>query len=163
MASPILSPDGRWQWDGKEWVSAVGAPPSVPPVKTKTPDGRLEWDGKDWVPVAGGPPPAPDLPPPPKMTTKSPDGQWEWDGSWHPTTPAKDRFAILQVVIGAILILIGGWVTINGFYLFLNAPAIVADSYGFLTLFGLIILGAGIWLVRRGRKAQKSTRSKSAS
>lgn len=155
MASPILSPDGRWEWDGKEWIPAANAPPpDVPPLKTKTPDGRAEWDGKEWVPIDGASSPTPGVPPP-KMTTKSPDGQWEWYGSWRPTTPTKDRVALLQVVSGSVLILIGGWVTIEGFYLFLNAPAIVADSYGFLTLFGLIILGAGIWLVRHGRRAQK--------
>ena len=37
-----VSPDGRFYWDGYQWVSR-------PPL---TPDGRFYWDGHRWMPVA---------------------------------------------------------------------------------------------------------------
>ena len=32
-----ISPDGKWWWNGKQWVSAASA------------DGRWQWDGRNWV------------------------------------------------------------------------------------------------------------------
>ncbi len=31
-----LSPDGKWWWDGSQWVPAI------------SPDGRYHWDGRNW-------------------------------------------------------------------------------------------------------------------
>jgi len=49
--SPQLSPDGKWVWDGKQWLPVTGAsPPPRPPQLS--PDGKWVWDGKQWLPVA---------------------------------------------------------------------------------------------------------------
>lgn len=37
----MISQDGRWWWNGSEWVSAISA------------DGRWRWDGSQWVLNAG--------------------------------------------------------------------------------------------------------------
>jgi hypothetical protein len=34
-----VSPDGKWYWDGKSWISAV------------SPDGNSRWNGNAWVAV----------------------------------------------------------------------------------------------------------------
>ena len=34
-----VSPDGKWYWDGRSWMSAV------------SPDGKSRWDGQAWVTV----------------------------------------------------------------------------------------------------------------
>jgi hypothetical protein len=34
-----FSQDGRWYWDGQQWVS------------TLSPDGKYRWTGKAWAPV----------------------------------------------------------------------------------------------------------------
>jgi len=49
--SPQLSPDGKWVWNGKQWlpVSAASPPPRPPQI---SPDGKWVWDGKQWLPVA---------------------------------------------------------------------------------------------------------------
>ena len=49
--SPQLSPDGKWVWDGKQWlpVSAASPPPRPPQI---SPDGKWVWNGKQWLPVA---------------------------------------------------------------------------------------------------------------
>jgi len=38
-----LSPDGRYMWNGTQWMSAI------------SPDGRYRWDGSGWIPVSVGP------------------------------------------------------------------------------------------------------------
>ena len=38
-AGPQFSSDGRWYWDGIQWVSTV------------SPDGRYRWTGTAWAPV----------------------------------------------------------------------------------------------------------------
>ncbi|MFI5282310.1 MAG: hypothetical protein ACHQ0J_04185 [Candidatus Dormibacterales bacterium] len=44
-----VSPDGKWIWDGKQWLPFTG-PPTGPP--RMSPDGRWVWDGKQWLPIA---------------------------------------------------------------------------------------------------------------
>jgi hypothetical protein len=46
------SPDGRYFWDGQQWVPVAPPPPAV----QLSPDGRYSWDGQQWVPVASPPP-----------------------------------------------------------------------------------------------------------
>ncbi len=50
----MISPDGRFYWDGTGWKSLVSA------------DGRSRWNGSTWVPLeAAPPPPPPSAPAPP--------------------------------------------------------------------------------------------------
>lgn len=50
--APHLSPDGRWWWDGAQWVPAnQPAPPPAPATLRLSPDGRYQWNGQAWVPV----------------------------------------------------------------------------------------------------------------
>ncbi|MDQ6741971.1 MAG: hypothetical protein M3Z97_03550 [Candidatus Dormibacteraeota bacterium] len=45
----MLSPDGAYTWNGREWVPNVASTPTV------SPDGRYIWNGREWVPnVAPG-------------------------------------------------------------------------------------------------------------
>src|SRR5438067_809910 len=37
---PIISPDGRYQWDGQAWQPII------------SPDGRYQWDGQAWQPIS---------------------------------------------------------------------------------------------------------------
>jgi hypothetical protein len=46
------SPDGRYFWDGQQWIPVAPAPAPV----QLSPDGRHSWDGQQWVPVASSPP-----------------------------------------------------------------------------------------------------------
>ena len=39
MPSPILSPDGRFVWNGAAWIPIV-----------ESPDGNFVWDGTEWRP-----------------------------------------------------------------------------------------------------------------
>lgn len=48
MKPGAVSSDGRWAWDGSQWV-----PRSAPP-QTTSPDGLWVWDGSRWQPAAGG-------------------------------------------------------------------------------------------------------------
>jgi hypothetical protein len=65
---PVISPDGRWSWDGQAWQPVAAAPthgftaPFTPPATTApiaalpaspqySPDGRYYWTGVAWVPV----------------------------------------------------------------------------------------------------------------
>ncbi len=55
------SPDGRWWWDGSQWLPAPGPPPpapSVAPGVQYSPDGRWWWNGWQWTPATGPPPAA---------------------------------------------------------------------------------------------------------
>jgi hypothetical protein len=45
-----LSPDGRWRWDGSQWVPAQGAPQWVPPQSAPPMPGPVQGS-------AAGPPP----------------------------------------------------------------------------------------------------------
>jgi len=38
-SAPVFSQDGRWYWDGRQWISAI------------SPDGRYRWTGTTWAPV----------------------------------------------------------------------------------------------------------------
>jgi hypothetical protein len=40
----MLSPDGAYTWNGREWV------PNVAPTQTVSPDGAYVWNGREWVP-----------------------------------------------------------------------------------------------------------------
>lgn len=40
----MLSPDGAYVWNGREWV------PNVAPATTVSPDGAYLWNGREWVP-----------------------------------------------------------------------------------------------------------------
>jgi hypothetical protein len=44
-ASPQMSPDGRYWWDGQGWRDAEQ---SAPPNATRSADGYYWWDGKGW-------------------------------------------------------------------------------------------------------------------
>jgi sensor c-di-GMP phosphodiesterase-like protein len=39
ISTPQFSNDGKWYWDGRQWVSAV------------SPDGKYQWTGTAWTPV----------------------------------------------------------------------------------------------------------------
>jgi hypothetical protein len=39
----MLSPDGAYTWNGREWV------PNTPAVPTVSPDGAYRWNGREWV------------------------------------------------------------------------------------------------------------------
>jgi hypothetical protein len=61
--------DGRYQWDGQQWVpTALGLrTANVPQSPNISPDGQQYWDGVGWRP------------------RRSPDGRHYWDGSgWRP-------------------------------------------------------------------------------
>jgi len=47
--TPLISPDGRWIWDGRQWLPFAN--PSSRPLQT-SPDGKWMWDGSQWLPVA---------------------------------------------------------------------------------------------------------------
>ena len=54
-APPQFSPDGRWWWDGSQWIPAPM--PQMPPATTSSTlvrqfsaDGRFWWDGQRWLP-----------------------------------------------------------------------------------------------------------------
>lgn len=49
-APPQLSPDGRWMWDGTQWVPAAAPPPPPPPPGAGYPMAGMPYGG----PVAGG-------------------------------------------------------------------------------------------------------------
>src|SRR5947209_4690865 len=40
----MLSPDGAYTWNGREWVPNTAAAPTV------SPDGAYIWNGREWVP-----------------------------------------------------------------------------------------------------------------
>jgi hypothetical protein len=46
----MLSPDGAYVWNGREWV------PNQPQQPMRSPDGAYVWNGREWVPAG---PPAP--------------------------------------------------------------------------------------------------------
>ena len=49
----MLSPDGAWVWNGREWVpNAAGQP-------QRSPDGAYYWNGREWVPTGVSGQPAP--------------------------------------------------------------------------------------------------------
>jgi len=56
----MISPDGRWRWDGTSWQPAGGAPPPPPsaPSAIRSPDGLWVWNGSTWQPTGAPPPPA---------------------------------------------------------------------------------------------------------
>lgn len=86
-----LSPDGRWRWDGTQWVQAAAPAPSP---ATLSPDGRSSWDGTQWVATAV-PAPAP--------AALSPDGRWGWDGTqWIPVGPPAPQTRQAQARVGAL-------------------------------------------------------------
>jgi hypothetical protein len=39
LAAPQFSNDGRWFWNGQQWVAAI------------SPDGRYRWTGAAWTPI----------------------------------------------------------------------------------------------------------------
>jgi hypothetical protein len=46
----VISPDGAYTWNGREWV------PNAAPARTVSPDGAYVWSGSQWVPnVAAAP------------------------------------------------------------------------------------------------------------
>jgi hypothetical protein len=51
--TPQISPDGRWIWDGKQWLPVAN--PSSRPLQV-SPDGKWVWDGTRWLPIAQPPP-----------------------------------------------------------------------------------------------------------
>ncbi|TMC49303.1 MAG: hypothetical protein E6J20_18070 [Chloroflexi bacterium] len=52
VAAAVLSPDGRWSWDGAAWQPVpVAAPPPAPATALLSPDGRWSWDGSAWLAV----------------------------------------------------------------------------------------------------------------
>jgi hypothetical protein len=42
----MLSPDGAYVWNGREWV------PNQPQQPLRSPDGAYVWNGREWVPTA---------------------------------------------------------------------------------------------------------------
>lgn len=55
---PLVSPDGRFYWDGEKWVpmpaASVPQPQPVPQqLRQLSPDGMYYWDGHRWVRTAG--------------------------------------------------------------------------------------------------------------
>jgi streptogramin lyase len=46
----LLSPDGRYWWDGRTWVDAEVR---IPPRAKRSPDGAYWWDGQSWRAVPG--------------------------------------------------------------------------------------------------------------
>lgn len=56
---PQLSKDGRWRWDGHQWVlvkarSSRPSPLPGPGAPQHSPDGRWWWNGYQWVPAKPG-------------------------------------------------------------------------------------------------------------
>jgi hypothetical protein len=49
----MLSPDGAYVWNGREWV------PNQPQQPLRSPDGAYVWSGREWVPTAPTAPAAP--------------------------------------------------------------------------------------------------------
>jgi len=39
ISAPQFSNDGKWYWNGQQWVTAI------------SPDGRYQWTGTAWAPV----------------------------------------------------------------------------------------------------------------
>ena len=39
VSGPQFSNDGKWYWNGQQWVTAI------------SPDGRYQWTGTAWTPV----------------------------------------------------------------------------------------------------------------
>jgi uncharacterized RDD family membrane protein YckC len=61
----MISPDGRFYWDGAGWKSLVSA------------DGRSRWDGSAWVPLeAAAPPPPPPAAVPGIVLAPGPISPW---------------------------------------------------------------------------------------
>ena len=48
MNQGSVSSDGRWVWDGSQWVPRSASP------QTTSPDGLWVWDGASWQPAAAG-------------------------------------------------------------------------------------------------------------
>ena len=48
---PQYSADGRWWWNGQQWIAAHRAPPQY------SADGRWWWNGQQWIQAAGHHPP----------------------------------------------------------------------------------------------------------
>ena len=46
----LVSPDGKFYWDGQRWVPMESQPPDWSAPRW-SPDGRYWWDGANWVPV----------------------------------------------------------------------------------------------------------------
>ncbi|WP_148573063.1 hypothetical protein [Nocardioides caldifontis] len=55
---PQVSPDGKFVWDGHNWVPTRQPTQQQPQGRQTSPDGRFWWDGRQWVPVQQ-PPQAP--------------------------------------------------------------------------------------------------------
>ncbi|MBV8527513.1 MAG: hypothetical protein JOZ75_04290, partial [Candidatus Dormibacteraeota bacterium] len=43
----VVSPDGRYWWDGVTWLDAAGC---APIGAVRSPDGRHWWSGVEWLP-----------------------------------------------------------------------------------------------------------------
>ena len=53
MSDTVISPDGKWMWNGSEWLPA---PPGTEPTSssekpTFSPDGEYLWAAGDWIPA----------------------------------------------------------------------------------------------------------------
>jgi outer membrane protein OmpA-like peptidoglycan-associated protein len=53
-ATPYLSEDGQWQWDGTQWTHTQTAQPAQPSMHLSE-DGQWQWDGTQWQPTAANP------------------------------------------------------------------------------------------------------------
>ena len=53
MSDTVISPDGKWMWNGSEWLPAPpGTEPSSSSEKpTFSPDGEYLWADGDWIPA----------------------------------------------------------------------------------------------------------------
>lgn len=43
-----ISDDGRYRWNGSEWLPTTPTPPPTAPPQY-SPDGRYWWNGTEWV------------------------------------------------------------------------------------------------------------------
>lgn len=76
-ASPPISPDGRWYWDGAGWRSLISA------------DGRSRWSGTAWVLLEASPAPAlaPEAPAPAPAPSSDRPSWLPAEADWAPAKP----------------------------------------------------------------------------
>jgi hypothetical protein len=88
LLSNLISPDGKYEWNGTAWVPVPDAPSPV--SNLVSPDGKYEWNGTAWVAVNGPPRP---LPPPPPAPLPA---------------PGKQSHLVRNIVLGVVALIVVG-------------------------------------------------------
>jgi ribosomal protein L40E len=77
VAAPQYSADGKWWWDGQQWVAVVS-----PPTQFSA-DGKWWWNGRDWSAVTAQPAAPAEVTKLHKNAWSLPPGEYTTDRKWR--------------------------------------------------------------------------------